>query len=149
MEGIKTQWVIGSPWCYIAAVLIAAAMIRVFLSAIRSLKQAHERNGSWAIYLRMMRLNLRGLHPKTEDGKPSPYSDYWYTFILGALELAAYPILIVMNAWIVIGAWIGLKALAQWEVWAKDRATFNLFLIGNALNVFVAFLFLTKFVTAS
>ncbi len=74
-------------------------------------------------------------------------SDYGYTFILGTLELSAYPILIAINAWTVIGAWIGLKALAQWKVWGSDRATFNLFLIGNAINVLIAFFVLTQFVT--
>ena len=65
-------------------------------------------------------------------------SEYGFVFLLGTLELLVYPILITTGAWLVIGAWISLKSLAQWNVWTTQRAIFNLFLIGNALNVILS-----------
>jgi hypothetical protein len=64
----------------------------------------------------------------------SPQSpDYWLNTVLGLLELVAFPILMAAGAWVPVGAWITLKTVAQWDVWKKNRTTFNRFLIGNAL----------------
>jgi len=73
-------------------------------------------------------------------------SDHLSAFVLGLLELAAYPVLIMAGHWEVIGGWITLKTAAQWSVWQKDRGVFNLFLVGTAVNVVVAQAALTRFV---
>ena len=52
-----------------------------------------------------------------------------------------------IQAWVVIGAWIGVKTVAQWTVWKDDRAVFNLFLIGNLLVIGASVLFLSPYVT--
>lgn len=87
-----------------------------------------------------------GSFPKPiKDGKQDKHSDYWAPFVLGWIELLAYPIFMALNAWTVIGAWIGLKTLAQWNAWTENRNPFNRYLIGNALIVSFAAIFLTDF----
>jgi hypothetical protein len=73
--------------------------------------------------------------------------DHIHPFILGLLELAAYPVLMVSGGWTVIGAWIGLKTVAQWERWSKERNIFNLFLINNALVVMTSYVFLVQHIS--
>ena len=65
--------------------------------------------------------------------------DYWHPAILGFLELLAYPIFITNHRIAYIGAWLTLKTVAQWSEWAKNRGSFNRFLIGNALVIGGAF----------
>jgi hypothetical protein len=62
-------------------------------------------------------------------------SDFWLPTILGSLELVSYPVLLQIGSWTAIGAWIGFKTVAQWNVWIKNRSQFNRYLIGNALVV--------------
>jgi len=44
-----------------------------------------------------------------------------------------------LEAWPVIGAWLGFKTVAKWRKWTEGRAEYNLFLIGNALVLFAAY----------
>lgn len=64
--------------------------------------------------------------------------DYAQNFIVGLFELGVYPVLISHMDFRPIGAWIGLKTVAQWGEWKTDRGTFNRFLIGNALVISAA-----------
>jgi hypothetical protein len=87
---------------------------------------------------------LKGIHPEdygrllnscqrvTDD---AVRSDFWLPTILGSLELVSYPVLLQIGSWTAIGAWIGFKTVAQWNVWTKNRSQFNRYLIGNALVV--------------
>jgi|GEM_PF-3456346 len=125
---------------YLSAVFGASIFIRVVHAVLRAWKMHHEQEVIGRIsFWKFVGRNISGIHPikRKENGEiASPrWSDYWYTFILGSLEILAYPILLVTGNWGAVGAWIGFKALAQWKVWPTDRAVFNLFLIGNGLNV--------------
>jgi uncharacterized membrane protein len=75
--------------------------------------------------------------------------DLWLNSAIGIAELTAYPVLMVTDHLGVIGAWLTLKTVAQWKVWAESRIVFNRFLIGNILVVFVAFLWLVHQVRTS
>jgi hypothetical protein len=61
--------------------------------------------------------------------------DWWLPFIVGLLELAAYPYFIAKGDWKVIGGWIALKTASQWGQWSKSRSHYQRFLIGNALVI--------------
>lgn len=145
LDPVKLEWAIPHPWQFLVAVLIASLGARIFHAALRAIKLAFDAGWSWCVYGLMFRRSLIGFHP-AENGRATS-TDYGYTFILGTIELCAYPILIATGAWTAIGAWIGLKALAQWGVWSEDRSVFNLFLIGNAVNVLISVVLLTRFVS--
>jgi uncharacterized membrane protein HdeD (DUF308 family) len=76
-------------------------------------------------------------------------SDFWLTTILGSLELLSYPVLLKIELWTVIGAWIGFKTVAQWRVWTESRSQFNRYLTGNALVIMASVLVLLPFVDAT
>jgi hypothetical protein len=67
-------------------------------------------------------------------------SDLGLPALIGLLELWFYPLLLatdvtVVNGPNIIGAWIGLKTVAQWNRWKEDRPSFHRYLFGNALIV--------------
>jgi hypothetical protein len=71
--------------------------------------------------------------------------DYWLTVLLGTIELFTYPVLMKLDKWPYIGAWIGIKTASTWGPWRKSRTAYTRFLIGN-LMVIIASLFLAKFI---
>ena len=143
---------------YAVVVLIAAILVRVAMSALRTFERMHPPQHSKRV-------------PKSDDdvtGKASArpscdkclslgfcwnfwrdlsgychpdeeVRDFLHPFILGTLELAAYPIFIENHHVNVIGAWLALKTASKWGEWKTNRGSFNRFLIGNALVVAVAF----------
>ena len=78
--------------------------------------------------------------------KRDPFPDFWYNTILGAIELAVFPIFMKAHQYGMIGAWIGFKSIAQWSAWNKNRYVFNRFLIAHALIVIISW-FMMDFVT--
>jgi hypothetical protein len=140
MEKLSSGWDISDPGTYLATVLLCSLGLRIALSLLAAAKFAHDAD---ARFIAMAWGTFVGFQSK-ESKVPS---NYWYTFILGTFELCAYPVMIVTGAWQAIGAWVGLKTLAQWASWATDRSLFNLFLIGNAAVLAVAFFILTPFVS--
>jgi len=108
--------------------LIRAFM--AFLSAVY-LRQIGKDERLWPL----LRNVYSGWHPDYKEIK----SDLWYPFILGLIEIYSYPVLMVAHAWTAIGAWIGLKTVAQWQRWTADRLLFQRYLIGVALVVIAAF----------
>ena len=142
MTNLSAPWVVPHPWHFAVAILLFGLLVRLLMALLRGTKQAHEIDGGLRTFWKMVWFSIRGYQPKESNRS----SDYWYTYILGCMELSAYPVLIGMNGWLVIGAWIGLKTLAQWSVWKEDRSIFNLFLIGNLLVLGIAYLFLTPMI---
>jgi len=131
---------------YILVAVVGQLIVRAIMAALRCLERrypplyptagipipqprAHrEHRFAWN-FLR----DFGGWHPDEAQ------RDYWHPSILGGLELLAYPILLNMQHWEVIGAWIGLKTVAKWGEWTTNRGSYNRFLIGNALIAFLAF----------
>jgi hypothetical protein len=72
------------------------------------------------------------------DGKgKSPRS---LTLPLGVCERASYTAAILLGAPSWIGVWLAIKVAAQWTRWQGDeRATYNVFLIGNILSIIFGF----------
>ena len=132
MKYLMGPWIVTDPLGFILILLLTTAAIRV------------------AVVL---------LHFLEYGGRPE-YSDGWravvrYCFtdrpslisaILGTIELGVYPFLMVAGAWEVLGAWIAFKSVAQWHQWTRHRAPFNRYLIGTALVVICAYLFLAPYI---
>lgn len=140
LSGPTSNWHIGEPGRFVALALLLGLAVRLIHALLRALKLAHEdRTQS---YWRHVWASFSGFH------SDSASADYWYTYVIGCFELVGYSIFIAIGWWAPIGAWIGLKALAQWNLWQSDRARFNLFLVGNLLVIAAALLFLSPMVSS-
>jgi hypothetical protein len=150
VQNLAKQFDVGNPVVYVALAASVAFLTRLLLVALRGFSLAHgyllaqtTHSNFWLVYRTMVWRSFRGWHhPPNKE-----YSDYWYTYLIGLFELIAYPILIRMEAWEVIGAWIGLRVLSQWGIWQVNRAVFNLFLIGTLTNLGFAYFWLSPLVT--
>ena len=74
------------------------------------------------------------------------HSDQWIPAGIGLIELAAYPVLLVLGQIVIIGGWIGIKTAGGWMGWHASRTSFNRFLLFNLLNLVVAYFWLSHFV---
>ncbi len=124
-------WHISGWPCYILYAALTALLVRVVVAFFKGLESGGA-NKFWE--------HFKGF---SADKK---MADYWGPFAIGWLEALAYPVLMRTHNWAFVGAWLGFKTVAQWRGWAKDRSSFNRFLIGNALVLIVSLLFLTRFV---
>jgi len=129
-------------WTYVLAAVAASLAIRFLTSLLRAWRAKVEDD---APFWRALGRLYVGLGPRPLPASSNPderkrlRGDYFGTGILGALELLAYPVLLKAGMYAYVGAWIGLKALAQYETWKADREAFRLFLIANALAVILSF----------
>lgn len=150
MEKLTHDWYIADKLSYVVLGLTVQFCIRTFMSGLRAIELAHtSHERSWLGYTWRRRFviyfwrNLGGFHP---DDDERPKSDFWFTSLLGLLELWSYPVLMATGAWTVIGAWLGFKTVAQYKRWNDDRVSFVLYLIGNALIVLLSLLVLVPYV---
>jgi hypothetical protein len=67
------------------------------------------------------------------------HSDLWIPAGIGVIELASYPVLLVLGQIFIIGGWIGVKTAGGWMGWQASRTSFNRFLLFNLLNLFVSY----------
>lgn len=74
------------------------------------------------------------------SGKDFRINDHWLPALIGASELAIFPILIAKDSWITVGAWIGIKTASSWHGWQKTRTAYNRFLLGNILSLGFSYL---------
>jgi len=136
-----------SPWCYVAYAALLSAMVRVVLTLFRCYRFWDEHRSTLSTLLGlfgrlMVGKGLKELKGLDDKEKERNRGDYLAPFIIGFLELLAFPILFAAGLHVYVGAWISLKLVAQYKSWADDRNTFNAFLLGNALILVFAFIFL-------
>lgn len=68
-----------------------------------------------------------------DSGKPKRT----LTIPLGICERTSYTAAILLGVPTWIGVWLAIKVAAQWRRWqGEERATYNVFLIGNILSIF-------------
>jgi hypothetical protein len=139
MEKLTGGWQIRGVFQYLLLVILCQFAIRLLSSVLRAIELQSESES----FLTLAKYNFLGIHPKDNE---KIRSDFWFSSILGLLELGTFPILMAVGAWNVIGAWIGLKTVAQWNHWKDNRASFNRYLIGNALVVIVSLLILVPYI---
>jgi hypothetical protein len=123
---------------YVMVGIGLALLVRVLMVLLRAFEKRPDQR-----YWRIVGILFLG----KQSGSLVP--DYWHPFILGLLELLAYPVLMVADRWEFIGAWMAFKTLAQWKTGQEGRVPFNRFLIGNALVVILALLVMVKWIHTS
>lgn len=72
--------------------------------------------------------------------------DLWLPYLLGAFELAAYPVLFALDRFEIVGGWLVLKVAGSWRVWTELRTPFNRFLFLNVLILALAYFWLFRYV---
>ncbi|MGA2093409.1 MAG: hypothetical protein ABSH16_08395 [Sedimentisphaerales bacterium] len=131
-------WQVNDKSEYLFSIIIACLIIRIIIAALKAMTSCKTYGGYFSEFWKCF---------SSIASQDESHTDYWHPFFLGIVELSAYPVLMVTNHWSFIGAWLAFKTIAQWKIWAEKRTTFNRFLIGNALTLFVSLLWLTHFVT--
>ncbi|SRR6266498_4766291 len=115
-------------WQFAISVLIVTVAIRMIMTACRTVALNGIR-GFWSQWL----MDFLSTHPDTERVK-----DFWVPSFIGTLELVIFPLLISLTEWRSIGGWIAIKTAVSWKGWTTDRASYNRFLLGNALVIFAS-----------
>ena len=136
-------------WQYLLCAMLLSAFVRAVITLFRCFRLVHEERGSFITYF--FRLfsgrSPKGFKPNmSEAEKEQVRGDYLAPFFLGMLELATFPFLFSAELYTYVGAWIGLKLVAQYKHWTDDRGSFNSFLVGNALVLVLAFAYLQGYV---
>ena len=116
-SGLNAAWSIEKPLSYLLVVAVLALVVRAIMAALRAFKLQHD--DKQLSYVSHALRSFGGFHV----GKTA---DYWYPFFIGLFELGLFPIFLATQAWPVIGAWIGLKTLAQWSAWTEVNRAGNL-----------------------
>lgn len=81
------------------------------------------------------------------DNRFKEHSDLWIPFAITIIELMAYPVLMVLGKFVVIGGWIGVKTAGGWVGWRESRTSFNRFLLSNLAVLLVSYFWLTRYVS--
>ncbi len=132
--------------------MLLSALVRFVLTFFKCYRLVHENGGGIGDFARyfvrvLVGLSHRGVDPKLNaEQKERVRGDYLTAYFLGVLELAAFPFLFAAELYAYVGAWIGLKVVAQYKHWADDRGLFAAFLVGNALVLILAFVCLQGYV---
>ena len=136
VQQLVGTWEICHWWQYVVGAAIVALVTRIVIAAFRALELSVRENRKFVSTLIQ---SVKGVDPDPTKG------DYWAPCMLGFLESLVYPVLMFTNNWLIIGGWITLKTIAQWDKWKTERPIFNRFLIGNALVIVGAFMLLVVF----
>ena len=139
-------------WSYAGAAFLLSGLVRLVLTLFRSYRLAAETGGGIRAFARWycrILIGLGGKPPRPTDGeagKERVRGDYLTPYVLGGIELMTYPVLFAAGLDLYVGAWLGLKAAAQYRHWSADRGAFAAFLVGNALVLMFAYVFLLGYV---
>jgi hypothetical protein len=139
-------------WIYAGSAFFFSGLIRLLLTFFRCYRLAAEHGGGIPAFLSFYWRTLVGIGYKPVDlsadeaERKRVRGDYLTAFVLGGIELMAYPVLFAAGLDIYVGVWLGAKIAAQYRHWSEDRGAFAVFLVGNALVLIVAFVFLQGFI---
>lgn len=132
-------------WRYLLFAMALSVVIRAILTFFKCYRIVYEDGGGVRAFMRYFVRILCGVGHKDitsetcRDDQEKIRGDYGMSYVLGVLELTAFPFLFSAGLYAYVGAWIGLKVVAQYKIWTKDRGSFTQFLIGNALVLILAF----------
>lgn len=128
---------------YVCGVLVVSFLLRVILCSLRSVQDYYEKpsskNDSGKIICKTIKQIWKIFCPRFK-GVSKSHPDFWFPTILGTGELFVYPVLMLLDAWNFVGAWLIFKTIPNWGLWKDDRSTYNRFLIGNALTLILSFI---------
>ncbi len=134
---------IGCLPLYIIACFFSMLLIRLIISSLKAWSLLNEggiichHRSYWNLFW-----SFFFSHKRNPD-----ISDCWLPAIIGFSELFVYPIVISINGWIIIGAWIGLKTASLFGRWQMNRTAYNFFLLGNILSIVFSFLIFCGFLS--
>jgi hypothetical protein len=60
--------------------------------------------------------------------------------------MAAYPVLLVLGQFVLIGGWLGIKTAGAWMGWKASRTSFNRFLLFNLLALLLSYFWLSNYI---
>jgi hypothetical protein len=123
-----------SSWTYYVLGAVAGALIvRVFISLWRNFETDRASP-------RTLGKIFLGIGYREDEKKPPVAADYGLGFILGVIELLAYPLLLKAGYPVFIGAWLAFKT-AHRMGYAPEykRGTFNRYLVANALILITSY----------
>lgn len=155
MISLKQSALSVPSWQYVAYAMLLSAAIRFVLIFFRCFRLLHENGGGLHEFARYFARTFVGLSHSGVDKTLSPEDkerirgDYLTAYALGVIELATFPFLFAAELYAYVGAWIGLKVVAQYKHWADDRGTFTGFLVGNGLVLILAFVCLQTYIVRS
>ena len=127
-------------WLYYLFTLLSALFVRGVVSVWRGLEIDSK-------FTKKICRIFKGIGCQVWEGcKPKKIAaDYWMGFVLGLLELLAYPLLLRTNHPALIGAWLVFKTAHRWSYAPRqERGTYNRYLVGNALILVFSY-FLARF----
>ena len=146
-------------WCKLVDILVFTFGVRAFLSLLKAMETSD-------IYFRYSKSIKRGeSHSPLDERKRvfsrlrwqtrfkwifhgfsrhDPYPDYWYNTLIGFIEVCIFPILMGKQQYTYIGAWIGLKIVAQWDAWKLNRNAINRFVIATAIQLIFSYVCLAN-----
>ena len=115
-------------WLYILYAAIASLLVRIVACLMRA---SEKHNGGFADTFWASFKGKGSSDPNTDD--------HWQTFLLGFLEMCAFPVLFISGNASYIGAWLVLKTFPKWGHWKYHRSVYNRFLINNGLIVALSY----------
>ncbi len=67
------------------------------------------------------------------------HDDLWIPFYIGLGELLAFPILMRLKFYALIGGWIAIKSAGSWGGWRTSRTSFTRFLLATILILLISY----------
>jgi len=127
-------------WIWLAVLAVIGPLaVRIVLSFLRARIAKDGIRKSFAALFWGEKL-IERINPQDDEEKKKYWEpDYWLPYLIGLFEVSSFAIMMGINKPNYIAAWIGLKTIAQWKSWLDDRVIFNLFLLGQALVLVIAF----------
>jgi hypothetical protein len=117
-----------SSWWLIPTALLGSLVIRLVISTMYALRSLVRDPGTpTQRFAREWSKRFRGRY------------DFWHPYVLGAIEIVVFSVLMATNEREAVGAWLGLKTVVQWQHWQEERSVFTIYLIGTALVVIVSY----------
>lgn len=136
---IMGAWEIHHYICYVAVAVLLAIAMRLLMAYFRALavirRDYPEAGPENMIYGR--RLAFKEIVWSCTLMKE--HADLWLPFLIGLAEFLAYPILIRLDAFVLIGGWLAIKSAGNWGGWRISRTSYNRFLVANILNLFISY----------
>ena len=128
------DWRIEHPWCYVGSAFVFCVFVRAILSLFSAAQLSYIHKMSFMDGFCGAMIGWVDRHNRDEKIICVKGQYFLSSFVLGLMELLAFPILFATSLVTVIGVWIGFKAVAQWSTWKEQRFTFNRFLLGKCFG---------------
>jgi hypothetical protein len=115
----------SSPLWYLTMALVSPLVVRVGIASVEAVRREVD-------FIKIF---------KGTSGQENVPSDYWLAFILGVGEMLSYPLLIVTDHALYIGAWVAFKTVNRWHYApGVSRGPYNRYLVANGIILIASYL---------